>query len=433
MKVGNRPSLRSNMLHSGIANAIFALTQWGIVIVIGRFGTAEQMGVMVVATALVTPVFMFAQMAMRDGHAVDDLDEFNRVDYMALRTFSSLCAIGVVGVLLLTYLDGSSLLTKAVVASFAMVKLVGAHTNMNHGIFQREERLDYVAASTVSRGLLGFGGFAGYFWFSRSLPLSLLVEAVLWWICLRLVDKRLLSRLHAEVRLGEILAVSPSKLFQLAKWMLPLGFAVMLMNGATSVPVLVLQRHVDLATVGIFGAIAYINVGLNTFSGAIGTASAARLRRLYRNGNKFDFQRFSGRLTALSAFLGSLVWIGAYFFGDLALRLLYGTEYVRSDIFHISILAAALRISAAPLQFAITAGQAFWHRLLGNGITLLVAILASLCLIPSHGAIGAAWALVALSIVNLILTAVSFSSVLSGIPLQESVPEKSSLTEAVDL
>ena len=411
-----RPSMHHNVVYASLGGALFALTQWGIVVVVARLGSPVEVGVVTVVTALVTPIFLFAQMGMRDGHSVDDLDRFTRADYLALRLVSSLMAVGIIGVLIFTYLVPSGVLVQATAAAFALVKLFGAQTNMNHGIFQRAERLDFVAISMISRGLLGLLAFAVCYWWTRSLVLAFLAEALAWWLCQWAVDRRLLQRLNAHVPMREVLAVSPQRMLQLARWMFPLGLAIFLMAASASVPRLVLERHVELALVGIFGAIAYVNVALNTVSGAIGTAAAARLRRLYRQGARRRFLRLSVQLTLLSAALGGALWMVAFLAGDIILQLLYGAEYAHRELFQIAIFAAALRITASPLQFALTAGQAFWRRMSNNSLTFLVAIAASLLLIPSLGVIGAAWALVVLSAANLLLTLIAFTQVLARIP-----------------
>jgi O-antigen/teichoic acid export membrane protein len=243
------------------------------------------------------------------------------------------------------------------------------------------------------------------------LAVAFLVEALAWLICLWWIDRRFLDRLHAHVPFRTAIAVPWRRISKLARWMLPLGLAVFLMTASASVPRLVLERYVPLSAVGIFGAIAYINIALNTVSSALGTASAARLRRFYRQGAKGLFVRLSVKLTLLSAGLGVLLWCAALVAGESALRMLYGNEYARGDVLQLCILAAALRITAAPLQFAMTAGQAFRRRMANNSLTFVVAIVASLALIPTHGVLGAAWALVVLSAVNLLLTMLAFARV----------------------
>ena len=179
------------------------------------------------------------------------------------------------------------------------------------------------------------------------------------------------------------------------------------MAAAGSIPRLVLERNVDLSAVGVFGAIAYINIALNIVGNAIGSSSSARLRRLYRFGKKSKFLQLSLILTFLSAFIGGVLCLSVYLFGEQVLTLMYGAFYANIEVFKITILAAAIRLMAAPLQFSINAGQAFWRRMLNNSVVFSISVVFSALLIPEYGLIGAAWAMVALSAAHLLLSVVS--------------------------
>lgn len=401
-------SLRRNVFYAAIAQGVFALSQWGIIIITAQLGTVEQVGIITLVTALITPIFMLAQMAMRDGHSVDDLDRFSRADYVALRLYASIAALIVSGLLILTYLQPSGMQAQYSALAFALVKLAGAQMNMNHGIFQRAERLDYVAASMLVRAVLGLSAYGIVFLHSASLPMALMAEALAWWACLWLVDLPYLARLNALVSLREALTVPMARLLALARWMLPLGLAIFFMNASNSIPRLVLEHHAGLDAVGIFGAIAYINVGLGILNNALGTASSSRLRRLYRDNKKQLFLRLSAKLTALATTLGLTIWLTFWLAGEHFLRLMYGPQYVQGDIILVTILAAALHISASPLQFALNAGQAFRRRMLSNALVMLIAVVVSLHLIPTYGILGAAWSLVILSVFYLLLSIIAF-------------------------
>jgi len=104
---------------------------------------------------------------------------------------------------------------------------------------------------------------------------------------------------------------------------------------------------------------------------------------------------------------------------------MYGEFYANTEVFEITIIAAAIRFVAAPLQFSINAGQAFRRRMFNSASVLIVAILASMIFIPEYGLLGAAWALVSLSAANLFLTLAAFFVVLNKINKldKDSVPQ----------
>ena len=414
------PSVRKNMLFATLAYGFFALTQWGIVVVLSRIGTPEDVGALTVLTALITPIFLLANMDMRNGHSADDLTDFTPPDYYALRLWSSFFAVLFVVLITFTYLDSSGALVQVSAVAYAVVKFVGAQINMNHGVFQRAEKMDFVARSLLCQGAFGLTAFTLGYYYSSNLSVAFLSEATAWCLSLILIDRQLLGSLGKSIRFGTILNVPFSKVLRLARWSIPLGLAVFLMASASSIPRLVLERYVDISAVGVFGAIAYINIALNIVGNAIGSSSSARLRRLYRSGSKAKFLRISLILALLAACIGGGLCSLVYLLGEQILTLMYGAFYANIEVFKITILAAAIRLIAAPLQFSVNAGQAFWRRMLNNSAVFSVAVVTSVLLIPGYGLIGAAWAMVALSVVHLLLSLAALYVVFSTIELPEN-------------
>lgn len=415
-------SLKKNMLYGFIGNVIFALTQWGIVAVVARLGTPEEVGAVTIATALVTPIFFLSGMSLRHGHAVDDLTEFTRQDYFTLRLVSSLLAMGLIAALVATWYGDRDSLIRSSVLAFMLVKYVGSQSEMNYGVFQREQRMDFVALSFAARGLLGLASFATVYAIAGTLWMAFLAEAVTWAATVWLVDYRFMARLGVSNRFSGVLAANPRRIGRLVAWMLPLGLAGFLMNASASAPRLVLERYVDLQVVGVFGAIAYINTALAMISNAIGAASVVRLRKAVREGRRRRFQKLSLQLVGLSFLLGVALVAIVAFAGDVILTLLYGPAFANAGLFLIVISATALQVASAPLQFSLTAGHAYWRRLGINGAAFLLTLVSALVLVPDTGAQGAAWAMIVGAATRFLLLAVFFFHLSSAIkpPAEDS-------------
>lgn len=408
-------SLRRNVVHAAFGKAVFALTQFGILAVVAHLGPPEDVGAMTLASALVTPLFFLTSMGMRDVHAVDDLDRFTRADYVALRLLGGTVAVMLACLLAVTYQSSSGWLVQATTIAFAFVKFFGAQSSLNHGVFQRAQRMDFVSTSILTRGLSGLLMFTLVYWLTESLPLAMASEAAAWFGT-NILDQRLLARLGARTRLAELVTVQLSMIGRLAWWILPVGASLWFLRMGQSAPSLVLGRYTDLATVGVFGAMTYLHTALAMMSGVLGSAAAARLRRLYRDGERRQFARLALKLTLLSSSLGAtgvlIAWIG----GEPILALLFGEEYMRGDLFAVVMLASAISITGDPLLTAITAGQAFRRRMTISATVGIVAFAASFVLIPTHGAMGAAWSLVIVTATHLLLTMLSFRAVSAKMP-----------------
>lgn len=404
-------SLKRNLLHAGTGKIVFALSQFCILAIVARLGTLEEVGAMTLASAIVTPLFFLASMGMRDVHAVDDLDRFTRADYVALRVIAASMAMVLILVVALTYQSSSGWLVQATTVASGTVKFFGAQSSLCHGMFQRAERMDFVARSILVRALLGLLVFGMTFWAFRNLPLALLVEAAAWYGTYLFVDRRLMARLGAQTPWREVIAVRARRLAALACWIMPVGVSLLLARASTSIPPLVLDRYADLATVGVFGAMAYLNTAISMVAGTLGSASAARLRRQYRQGKRRAFLRLAAILTCMSAIFGGAGVLVAWLAGDMILGLVYGDAYRRADLLVVVMIASAATVASAPLLTALNAGQAFRVRVTNSIITCVVSVAASLLLIPAFGATGAAWSLVVAMVAALLLTLLSVHSI----------------------
>lgn len=382
--------LGKNLAWGVMGNVVFALTQWLILISLARIGSPEDVGILTIVTAIVTPIFMFGDMAMNDAHTVDDLSEFKRADYFALRIIGALTAsVGCVVASYLWYGDQTTIFAAAM--ALVVVKFIGSQMQLNYGVYQREQRVDLVALSNVTRGIFGLIGFALVFWMTKDLWAALLAQAAVWLLVLRFADRRSLATLGVMNRFGSIFTSNWRTILKLFIWLLPLALTAVLVNATMSAPRLVLASAADLAAVGVFGAIAFIDTGFSVAINAIGFASASRLRTAARNGNRRRFILLSLKLVALTTSIGCVIFLGGWFFGEEILWLLYGTDFVNMSVFILIIGATALRSAFAPLQVALTAGHVLWRRFFINAMAFLFTLVSALILVPDLGALGAAW------------------------------------------
>jgi len=386
-------SLKRNVLYGLGGNVVFALTQWGIIAIVARLGTPEEVGAVTLATALITPIFFLVGMSMREGHMVDDLTEFTTDHYYSLILINSVLGAIVASVLVATWYGDKGALVQTGTLAFIVVKFIGIQADISYGVFQRAQRLDYLATSMIARGVLGLAAFAAIYAMTGVLWQAFMAEAVLWFGAQWFFDRRFLNRLNAGRNLSRMLKVSPRSLWKLLCWMLPLGLAGFFMNATASAPRMVLAQHVDLRQIGIFGAIAYINTALVMVSNVVGSASGARLRGAVREGRRKAFLSLSAKLLGLSTLLGASLVAMVWLAGPLMLRLFYGEAYVDQKLFLLIITATALWVAAAPLQFGLTAGHAYWRRLGVSISAFVTTVTAALILVPEQGIYGAAIAI----------------------------------------
>ncbi|WP_164658453.1 lipopolysaccharide biosynthesis protein [Tropicibacter sp. Alg240-R139] len=389
-----QPSLRRNVFFAAIGRGYLALTQLGLIMVTAHLGQVEDVGALTLATAVVTPLFFLASLGMREVHTVDDLTRFSRSDYVALRFVGGSLALALTVVIAFTLFAGSGCMVQSTLLLLALVRFFGTQSDLNHGMFQRAERLDFVAWSILARGSAGFLAFAVAFWFWRSLPLALCFQALAWALAYRVADLQLLDRLGQRVAWRELWATDGRKVLHLAWWLLPVGLALLLARGAISVPSIVLERSAGLAAVGVFGALAYVHTGLNMVANTLGSATAARLRKHIRLGQVQALKTLIRRLIGTSLALAVISVAVAWVFGAQILTFMFGSDYAARDLFTVIVIGSSLTLLAAPMITLLTAAQVLSVRLIIAAASFGVSLTACALLIPDHGAMGAAWAFV---------------------------------------
>lgn len=196
----------------------------------------------------------------------------------------------------------------------------------------------------------------------------------------------------------------------LVRLSLPLGVAALVDSLNANIPRYVLASSAGLEELGFYAATVYFLVGQSTVLVAVADAARPRLARLYleRSG---QFAKLSGRLALLGAGMGSVGLLLALGTGDALLRLVYGEAYTAQAALLVWVMVAAIPWNLAGVAgTALAAARRF--RALSFSFLLmgLVTGLASVMLIPTFGAIGAAWALTLGMTVRLVATLVALSS-----------------------
>lgn len=413
-------SLRRNLIYAAAGRGFYVAIQFATIALVAKLGTASDVGRLTLASAIVTPLFFLTSMGLRDVHTVDDLTRYTRADYVALRLFGGSLAVAL-SLLAAAALHGESdPLVVMAAAGFAMVKFFGAQASLNHGIFQRAERLDFVALSHLARGTAGLAAFAAVFGATGDLPLALFAEAGLWALSFFVVDKPMLRRVCGDTTWRDLAGVRPGVIVRLLWWLLPVGLALWLLRAAISAPPLVLARYADMETVGIFGALAYVYSAFAMASTAMGGASAARLRRHYRMGQRQAFARLTRRLALFAAAAALAAMAAGAVAGEQLIGIVFGSEYQRRDLLLILLLAAGIGMATSPFMIALQAGQAFRRRLLAGIGGFVACWTSALLMIPHWAELGAAWSLVVMAAANGIVTLWLFWNLLRSIPAQSA-------------
>jgi len=386
------PTLRTNFLWTFTGNVVYAACLWGMLVVLTRLGSTGVVGRYALASAVATPVFVFANLQLRAVLVSDARDEHVFRDYLGVRTLMlplALAAVAAAGAL------GYSGAQVAAIVLFGLARGVESLSDIFYGYAQKRERLDLVARSMIIKGLAALSLFATVFAATDDLIPALAAMAAGWAVPLLVYD---IPRCRALMRE----AGAPAEALK-PRWRrptlraiiwtaLPMGLVMLLIQLRNTIPRTLLESAFGEETLGVFAALAYIVYAGSVVVMALSQASIARLSRAYAAGELAAFRATVGRLVLVGAAIGLSGVAAAKLAGGPILSLIYGREYAReTDLFLLIMIAGGVSYVGSLLGAPATAMRAFRAQLGIHAFNTLVLLALGWILIPRHGMMGAAW------------------------------------------
>lgn len=387
-------SLKRNFSWTLGGNVLAAAGQWGQMLVLARCCEPEQVGEFALGLAIASPLLMFSNLNLRSVQITDVRGRYRFGDYLGLRLFTTAVALFVLA--LLTALVGYNASAGMIALGLGLTKGLEAVSDIMHGFQQQHDRMDLVSRSVALRSLLGLSALAvvtgatGLVW-TGVLALAGVSLGVLLLYDVPNVRARLSERwLYAGAQ-----TCLPPEQRELARIALPLGLVMLLLSLQTSAPRFFLERHVDIAAVGIFAALVYISTAANVLVDALGQSITPRLAR-HADAGSPEFRRVLVGLLAAGALLGVAGLVLALLAGKQLLGIVYGAPYAASaPIFVILMAATGVTFVGSFLGFGMTAARLFRSQVHVSAVSLLAVVVVCAWLVPQRGMQGAAWAVFA--------------------------------------
>ncbi len=372
------PSLRANFSWTFFGNVIYGASQWAILSLLAKLGGAGMLGEYTFAVALAAPVSMLSHLNLRAVLATDVTHRHSFGDYLALRLWTSLAALIVIGTI------------GAASGRFAVTVLLGTAlaaeniSDIYHGAWQRNERMDAVARALTLRSIASV----------TALGLALLLHARLVIAVAALAAVRsaiVLFYDHPRGSRGEKLArTGPAALWDIFRTALPLGIVLMLISLTTNLPRYSIERYLGSAQLGVFAAIASLVTAAQLVVNAMGQSATPRLARLFSAGELTKFKHLSGRMVLAAAGMGIAGVAGAALLGRPVLALAYRREFAAYNSILIAMMCSGcLFYVSGVLGYVNTSTRAFRPQMPLYATTAAVCGLSSVWLVPRIGLAGA--------------------------------------------
>ncbi|WP_295813702.1 oligosaccharide flippase family protein [uncultured Deinococcus sp.] len=388
-------SLGRNISWTLLGNIAYAASQWGMLLVLARLATPQVVGQYSLALAVSAPVFMAANLQLRGVQATDAAQDFRFGDYLILRLITTLLALVVTAILIQIYAPD----TRLVIGLIGVAKAFESISDVLYGRMQAQERMDRVARSTLIKAPLSLLSLLfGFLW--AGLPGAAGLLAISWLMLLLVYDLPNAIRMSTpeDLRPGGI-----PVMVRLVNTSLPLGIVMGLVSLSANLPRYQIEMFMGAGALGVYSALAYLMVTMGIIVSAVGQAASPRLARYFAGGDLAAFWKLIARMVLVGAVLGLLGVMVAAFFGRPILTLLYGVTYAQDQQLFMWLMgAAAFSYPASFLGFGMTAARCFKEQVpLFMSMVLLLWLLCQR-LIPEYGLIGAAWATMASTALQLL-------------------------------
>ncbi|AUJ23652.1 oligosaccharide flippase family protein [Virgibacillus dokdonensis] len=391
-----KSSLKINFSWSFIGNLVFSLSQWLILIMLTKVVSVEEVGKFSYAVAFTAPFVLFLQFQLRTVQITDVARDYNFSHYFNLRFLTTIFSF--VSILIISFLffySDIELIT--IIICVSLMKLADSISDIIYGLFQKHEKMKYVAISKILKSFLTIFTYAIILFSFKNVQISILaivLMKILIIIFLELKYARRFENLYFLIDLN---------IFKrLLKISLPLGLMSTLMSIESNIPKYVLQELEGSESIAYFSALAYINMLGGQMITAVSQAAAPRLASYFQN-NKKKFNKLIIQLTLIGMLIGVCSIVFFLVFGESFISILYNEKYAKHmKVFILIIISGAINYSSSFLGIAITSARIFKIQPYLGSLWVISSFLFSLIFISKYGLVGAAIALILTSIVKLV-------------------------------
>ncbi len=428
----NPPTLRQNVQWAFTGNAIYAISQWAILVVLARMGSTVIVGQFALALAVTTPVIMLANLQLRWIQATDSTHEFAFADCLALRLVCLAVAMGVL--FLITRVAGYDAWTTALVLVMGVAKSIESICDVIYGWYQQHEHMDYIARSLIVRGPLSILAIVIGHALGGGLLGACVGLALMWAAVLLTHDARQAIHFYRTVSgtapddrkdRRSNASAPPDFRVLLASWhwdrdtlyrifwrALPVGLTAGVVALLVNIPRYVVSDTMGDSQLGIFAAMAYALLAVETLVRAVNQSAMPRLASCLAQSNVTGFYNVLSKLTWMGVGCGVVATLAAWLLGPVFLRYVYGEAFATSpQTLTWMVAGAAISYGLRPAEVALRSMRKFQTLLIIHSLSVPLLLAGCWWAIPKYGLWGAAIAMLVQVLVHGLMTLAVFLAV----------------------
>lgn len=377
---------------------VYSAHQYLIVSGTGKILGLSQVGELGIAYAVVTPLSVFAGMALKALCATDPGVIQNLGNYRSAQRYAQ-CAAAIF-LLCIAYSYRHNAAVALLVVTTGCARMADVYSETLYGHLLAQNKLRGVAVSQLLKGLLGPICFLGSLWIWKSLLFSSLwlLFAYVSVICFH--DSRLFQG-------GGRMVLKPTRSVGAILGMgLSLSTTAGLASLNISLPRLFLQHFHGKADVGLFTLFSLIPQGSLAILASICQPLLSRLARAHQKKEPAELRRLIVRLIATVALLNACLLLASYVVPEHLIERLRTLEHTDFRLLMNGVFLASVLLGIfAVLGTSLTAAGIYQAQLPQTALLLAIHAAACRALVPEGGSIGAYRATALMATVGIISSA----------------------------
>jgi O-antigen/teichoic acid export membrane protein len=388
-------SLRKNFCWTFAGSLIASGCQWAMLMVIAKLLSATEMGYYVLGLAVTAPVVLCSMLQLRAVQVTDAQDLHAFEDFFGVRLATNCGAIVVICAILAGLTGRYDFRVYVVILLIGVNKIIESTSDIAYGLMQKHERLDKVAQSMVLRNIGALVLFAVAVKITGSLIFGVASAGIWWLLVLFLFDRRNVERFGRFRPRFDLRAM-----LSIMRLGLPLGIATGIMSANSNMTRYFVEGYLGSESLGYFGAMAFVVIGASRATMALGQSASARLARYYVS-NRKAYVRLLGKALGVASILAVAAILFGVYLGKPFLSIVYTPKYAEQHVVFVWLLVATGgAMLASMLGYGMTATRRFKSQIPVFMVSCGVSALGSWLLIPRYGMKGAAWAMLAATVMQ---------------------------------
>ncbi|MFN3167563.1 MAG: lipopolysaccharide biosynthesis protein [Phycisphaeraceae bacterium] len=391
-----RRSLKKNIGIAFAGNAVYQACMWGMLVILAKLTTPEEVGRFALGQAICIPVMTFAALNLRAVQVTDVKNHNTFGDFISLRIVT--VVVGMLVIFGIAMFAGYPPETTLIILILGVNYSVAITREVFQSYMQKHERLDHVAVSQFISGVLALAALGVTVYLTRRLiygVTAMLAARIFTFIVWENYSVRSIYNAVRQPGDGPLIRLNWSwaMLTALAWLALPAALMSVMTRFVTVIPQYFIEGVLGTRQLGFYAALAALPLFGQMAVMAAGSAALPRLSRLFLDRRR-GFFILSAKLAAVGLGVGVLAVLIAVVGGKPLITLVFTSEYAEYQrLFLWLMIYGAVSYMAACIGYSLHATRWFWAQ--PAMFLVVIAVVVGLCWlwVPRYGLVGAAMAM----------------------------------------